>query len=304
MSTIERALQKNKQAKQASKAEAATQTSDSQIEKAVATAPESPQVETSSHHTTSHQPALSGNALDIPLQQLSNEGFVSVGEQRALINEEYRAIKRKLLNNAFGPLASTLRNSNIIMVTSSSPSEGKTFTAVNLALSIALEQDKTVLLVDADVLRPKVMTTLKLQQQEGLMEFLLGEKQNVAEVMYRTNLDKLRIIPAGKSHHLSTELLASEKMREAVEEFANRYTDRVVIVDTPPLLGINETSVLANLAGQAVMVVEEGKARMRDIRMATELFDPQMAVGFVVNKSLQNDKDRLGYGYYYAAEAS
>lgn len=240
--------------------------------------------------------------IQIDLEKLEAKGFVanSTTSSRKLINEEYRAIKRKVLNNAFGPLSKSLNNSNIIMVTSSRPSEGKTFTAVNLALSIALEKDKTVLLVDADVLKPNVMRTLELKNQEGLMEYLLGEKTDISEVMCNTNVPNLRIIPAGKSHHLSTELLASEKMSQAVEEFANRYPDRVVIVDTPPLLGINETAILANLAGQAIVVTEENKSKLIDVQKAVAHLSPDMAIGFVVNKSQSSNKDGTGYGYYYA----
>ena len=251
-----------------------------------------------------HAESFKGNdvvsSIDIDLAMLEQKGFVSTNSQRQLINEEYRAIKRKLLDNAFGPLSKSLNNSNIIMVTSCRPGEGKTFTAINLALSIALEKDKTVLLVDADVLRPNVMKTLELENRQGLMEYLLGEKENLSDVMCKTNLDNLRIIPAGKSHHLSTELLASEKMFEAVEEFANRYTDRVVIVDTPPLLGINETAVLANLAGQALVVTEESKTKLLDVELAVKQLNPEMAIGFIVNKSEKVDSGNTGYGYYYA----
>ncbi len=240
------------------------------------------------------------STIQIDFEMLEKKGFVSTNSQRQLINEEFRAIKRKLLDNAFGPLSKSLKNSNIIMVTSSRPGEGKTFTAINLALSIALEKDKTVLLVDADVIRPGVMRTLELERKQGLMEYLLGKKQDISEVIYKTNLDNLRIIPAGQSHHLSTELLASEKMFEAVEEFANRYTDRVVIVDTPPLLGINETAILANLAGQALVVTEESKTKLVDIEEAVKQLNPEMAIGFVVNKSEKVNTKGLGYGYYYA----
>ncbi|PKG93029.1 XrtA-associated tyrosine autokinase [Paraglaciecola sp. MB-3u-78] len=243
------------------------------------------------------------STIQIDFAMLEKKGFVSINSQRQLINEEYRAIKRKLLDNAFGPLSKSLNNSNIIMVTSSRPGEGKTFTAINLALSIALEKDKTVLLVDADVLRPNVMKTLELESKQGLMEYLLGENKDISEVMYKTNLDNLRIIPAGQSHHLSTELLASEKMFHAVKEFANRYPDRVVIVDTPPLLGINETAILANLAGQALVVTEESKTRLVDVEQAVKQLNPEMAIGFLVNKSARVDsKDSgqgYGYGYYY-----
>jgi protein-tyrosine kinase len=237
--------------------------------------------------------------LHIDLQRLEKMGFVGLETSRNLINEEYREIKRKLLTNAFGPLASTMSNSNIIMISSARPAEGKTFTAVNLALSIAAEQDKTVLLVDADVLKPNVFRTLDIEPKNGLMEYLLGAVDDLSDIIYHTSVPKLRLIPAGQSHHLSTELLASAVMKKTVEEFSNRYPDRVVIIDTPPLIGINETAVLANLAGQAVIVVEEGRSKLNDIQRAVERLNPDMAIGFVVNKSTTFSDKGGYYGYQY-----
>ncbi|MEM7420626.1 MAG: XrtA-associated tyrosine autokinase [Pseudomonadota bacterium] len=241
----------------------------------------------------------------IDFERLEKNGHISLTGERKQINEEYREIKRKLLANSFGSLSKTLHNPNIIMVTSSRPSEGKTFTATNLAMSIASEQDKTVLLVDADVLKPNVLNTLGLERRKGLMEYLTGDVEDIADVLYPTNIDKLKIIPAGKSHHLSTELLASQKMHDTVDEFANRYPDRIVIFDTPPLIGINESAILANFAGQAVVVVEEGRAKINDIKMSVERLNPDMAIGFVVNKSIHNDTDGSGYyGYYYSERSN
>lgn len=237
--------------------------------------------------------------FEIDLAALEKKGFVSTGSARSHISEEYREIKRKLLANAFGTLSSTLNNSNIIMVTSARPSEGKTFTAVNLAMSIATEQDKRVLLVDADVLKPNTLRTLGLKERSGLMEYLLGDVYEIGEVMFRTNVNKLRIIPAGRSHHLSTELLASQAMSNLINEFSTRYPDRIVVIDTPPLIGINESAVLANFAGQAVVVVEEGRSKMSDIQKAVERLNPDMAIGFVVNKSVNNSDTNGYYGYSY-----
>ena len=135
-----------------------------------------PNVSTSRVKPAKSDGIVSNSKIEIDLDILEQKGFVSTNSQRQVINEEYRAIKRKLLDNAFGPLSKSLKNSNVIIVTSSRQGEGKTFTAINLALSIALEQDKTVLLVDADVLRPNVMRTLELNNEQGLMEYLLGEK--------------------------------------------------------------------------------------------------------------------------------
>lgn len=237
--------------------------------------------------------------FNIDIADLERRGFVSLHSTRSQINEEFREIKRKLLSNAFGALSNTINNANIIMVTSARPSEGKTFTAINLALSIAAEKDKRVLLVDADVLKPNTLRTLGLTERSGLMEYLLGDVKEIGNVMFRSNIDKLRIIPAGRSHHLSTELLASQAMHDLITEFSTRYADRVVIIDTPPIIGINESAVLANFAGQAVVVVEEGRSKLSDIQKAVERLNPNMAIGFVVNKSLNTSEQTGYYGYHY-----
>ena len=309
--TIEKALQKQKEAKAAKQNDNAEGTlEDTQVSSQSEESEVSIEIPTSSNIPADKvvvdekEFINKKSPLDeftINFERLDKNGHISLNGDRKQINEEYREIKRKLLANAFGSLAKTLHNPNIIMVTSSRPSEGKTFTATNLAMSIASEQDKTVLLVDADVLKPNVLNTLGLERRKGLMEYLTGDVDDISDVLYPTNIDKLKIIPAGKSHHLSTELLASQKMHETVDEFANRYPDRIVIFDTPPLIGINESAILANFAGQAVVVVEEGKAKIGDIKMSVERLNPDMAIGFVVNKSVHNDTDGSGYyGYYYS----
>ncbi|MEW9798993.1 XrtA-associated tyrosine autokinase [Alteromonas sp. CYL-A6] len=297
--TIEQALQKQKEAREKQKLAEQQQAEASQAAPAPSSEPAPAPALPVTNETDGGSPNL--KPFNIDLDSLSGKGLVSLSGDRKAINEEYREIKRKLLTNAFGKLSKTLKNPNIIMVSSSRPSEGKTFTATNLALSIASEQDKTVLLVDADVLKPNVLATLGLERRKGLMEYLTGDVKDISEVLYPTNIDKLKIIPAGKSHHLSTELLASQKMHDTVDEFANRYPDRVVIFDTPPMIGINESAILASFAGQAVIVVEEGKTKISDIRHSVEGLNPDMAIGFVVNKSVHVDSEGTGYyGYYYA----
>lgn len=234
---------------------------------------------------------------------LEERGYLIDTGNRKSIKDEFRQIKRKLLNNAFGSGAKTLNNSNLIMVSSAKPNEGKTFVAINLALSIALEQDKTVLLVDADVLRPSVIRELGLEDTSGIIEYLLGKTEQVGDIIYNTDIDKLKLIPAGKPHHLSNELLASEKMAILANELANRYPDRVVIFDCPPLIGVTETHVLANLMGQAVIVVEESKSSIADIKSATEHLNEDLALGLVLNKAIRSHKDLYGYyGYGYGAQ--
>lgn len=241
--------------------------------------------------------------LALDKESLDERGYLIDTGDRKSIKDEFRQIKRKLLNNAFGNAAKTLEHSNLVMVSSAKPNEGKTFVAINLALSIALEQDKTVLLVDADVLRPSVNRELGIQEFPGIIEYLLGNAEQVSDIIYNTDIDKLKLIPAGKPHHLSNELLASEKMVALANELANRYPDRIVIFDCPPLIGVTETLVLANLMGQALIVVEESKSTIADIKSATEHLNENLALGLVLNKAIRSHKDLYGYyGYGYGAK--
>lgn len=242
------------------------------------------------------------NILSIDKNLLKEKGYLIDTRERQPIENELRQIKRKLLNNAFGKNAKLLKHPNLIMVTSPKPNEGKSFISINLALSIALEQDKTVLLVDADVLRPSVNRELGIEQTNGLIEYLLKDDEEVSNVIFNTNIDKLKLIPAGKPHHLSNELLASEKMVLLADELANRYPDRVVIFDCPPLIGISETLVLSNLVGQAVIVVEESKTSIASIQEATKPLNDELALGIVLNKAIRTHKEV--YGYYGYDEKS
>ncbi|WP_440874889.1 XrtA-associated tyrosine autokinase [Thalassotalea sp. PLHSN55] len=289
MSTIEKALEKQKAKQEQTKTAAVEPT------------PQAEPVEATDNNASSHVQAPT--PFEINTNSLEQRGFLIDTGTRKSIKDEFRQIKRKLLNNAFGSGAKMLNNSNLIMVSSSKPNEGKTFVSINLALSIALEKDKTVLLIDADVLRPSVNRELGLEQAPGLIEYLLGDKNDIGEVMYHTSIDKLNIIPAGVPHHLSNELLASDRMLSLAQELANRYPDRVVIFDCPPLVGVTETIVLSSLMGQAIVVVEESKTQIADIKKATANLSEDLAVGLVVNKAIRSHKDMYGYyGYGYNAK--
>jgi receptor protein-tyrosine kinase len=233
-------------------------------------------------------------------ERLTERGFIYNSDSAHHIQEEFRHIKRKLLNNAFGLAAKTLKHSNLIMVSSSNPNEGKTFISINLALSIALEQDNTVLLIDADVLRPSLHRELEFENKKGLIEYLLSEVDSLSEVIYNTSIPNLKIIPAGKPHHLTNELLASTRMAQLAEELAERYPDRLVIFDSPPILGVTETPVLSSLVGQALVVVEESKTKINDVKRAVSQLNEDIAIGCVMNKTIRSNKDVYGYyGYGY-----
>ncbi|WNC68470.1 XrtA-associated tyrosine autokinase [Thalassotalea nanhaiensis] len=246
--------------------------------------------------------STANNYFEIDTQKLSNNDFIiqDIEDSKQTLIAEFRQIKRKLLNNAFGAVAKTLQNPNLIMITSPKANEGKTFIALNLALSIAQEQDKTVLLIDADVLRPSVLNECGVKSKPGLIEYLLNDSKDIRDIIYHTNIDNLKIIPAGTPHHLSNELLASERMAKLAQELSSRYPDRVVIFDSPPLLGISETSVLAQLMGQALIAVEENRTSLHDVQQASALLHDELAKGLVLNKAFHAQKELYGYyGYGY-----
>lgn len=240
--------------------------------------------------------------LTLDLKRLHDLGMVVPDTARSQIKEEFRHIKRPLLMNAAGKGTSILKHANLIMVSSAHPGEGKTFTAANLALSIAAERDKTVLLVDCDVVRPALGNLLGYSSQRGLVDYLINPSLDLSDLMLKTDLPTLSVLPAGNPHHLSTELLASDAMQALTAEFSTRYSDRVVIFDSPPLLATTESCVLAHLMGQIVIVVEAERTTRSDVREALERLGslPETAVGFVLNKTRhEREAGYYGYGYGY-----
>ncbi len=212
-----------------------------------------------------NQPINIGNSIagkeivDIDWTRLSALGFLTPGDSNTQAIEEYRSIKRPIMSNAFGKGSVGINRANLILVTSSLPGEGKTFTAINLALSIANERDTQVLLIDADVARPSVSKVLGINPGLGLIDYLEEQDVSFSDIIIDTNMPGFRVVPAGKLHKYSTELLSSDKMVLLVEELSNRYPDRIIIFDSPPLLAATQGEVLAKLVGQVLLVVEAEK---------------------------------------------
>ena len=216
--------------------------------------------------------------------------------------DEYRRIKRPLLSNAFGKTASLVDRGNLILVTSSVPNEGKTHTAVNLALSMAQERDHTVLLVDCDVAKQGISRRLGLGHMPGLVDVLENEDFDVSDALLRTDIPELTVLCAGKQHEYVAELLASKRMSSLVDEMASRYEDRVIIFDAPPLLPTPQTQVLAGLVGQIVFIIEAGTTPQHVAAEALEMLPDEKAIGLVINKS-EGTFGRSGYYYgYYGTE--
>ncbi len=239
----------------------------------------------------------SSRKVTLDLDALVATGIVSPNAPRSQIADQYRVIKRPLIANAMGKGASVVANGNLIMVTSALAGEGKSFTALNLAMSIATELDNTVMLVDADVARPSVLRMLGLPAGPGLLDLLIGGTQDLSQVLLRTNVDKLTILPSGTPHARATELLASDAMTQLIQDIAKRYSDRIVIFDSPPLLLTTESRVLASHMGQIVVVVHAEKTLQSDVQQALATIEACPVKLMVLNQARVVSKGAYGYGY-------
>ena len=238
-----------------------------------------------------------GAFVELNLARLRTQGFVTPDAPTSRIADEYRVIKRPIIKNALGQGDERVRHGNLIMVTSSLPGEGKTFTSINLAMSIAMEYDSRVLLVDGDVAHPSMPGMLGTPHSPGLLDLLTRDDVDVADALIRTNVERLTLLPAGSRQRRSTELLASEQMASLLRELASRYSDRIVIFDSPPLLATTEARVLATHMGQIVMVVAADSTSHHALNQALATIESCDIVLMLLNKAGQTDVGTY-YGYY------
>ena len=258
--------------------------------------------EASDHETAAAAPVPRSREVSIDFAGLRRQGIMVPGERRSALAEEFRLMKRPILNNAFTANdPARVPRGRLVMVTSSLPREGKTFTTINLALSMAMEVERTVLLVDADVARPGIPETLGIEADRGLMDVLTEPDITIPDVLLRTNVPNLSILPAGRPHGQSTELLASTAMMRLVNDLLDRYQDRMILFDSPPLLATSEPGVLATHMGQVLMVVEAEHTPRSSVERAMEQLSGCDVVLTTLNKA--TPLPGMGYGgYYYSQE--
>ena len=277
-----------------------------QLRQAGADMPSAPPVaqaaDASQKFLTEAQPTALSRHVEIDLAALAAKGIVSPNAPRSQIADQFRLIKRPLISNAMGKGASVIVNGNLIMVASALTGEGKTFTAINLAMSMATELDYTVMLVDADVARPSVMNVLGLPDGPGLLDLVLNESKNMSSVLLKTNIEKLTILPSGTPHARATELLASDAMTRLLDDMGKRYSDRIIVFDSPPLLSTTESRVLASHMGQIVMVVQAEKTLQSDVAQALAAIEACPVKLMLLNQARTNSKGGYGYGYGYGYE--
>lgn len=238
------------------------------------------------------------NYVSIDWSTLASEGFLDQNDTKSQLAEEFRVIKRPIVNNMQGSDVNGIKRSNLILICSSLPGEGKTFVSINLALSIANELDKSVLLIDADVEKPSISKQLGIKQSPGLIEYLENEQVTFSDILLKTDLPNLNVIPAGKRHKYSTELLSSQRMYLFAEEVSRRYKDRIVVFDSPPLLVATQAQILAELVGQVILVIAAEETPQNVVNESIAKLTNCDVVMTLLNKT-KKDFDLYGYGYGY-----
>jgi len=250
-------------------------------------------------------PPVPERIVDVDEDALRASGLLPPQHQARRIAEQYRQIKRPLVANAIGRGTARLPNAHLIMMASAMPGEGKTFTSINLAFSMASEKDVRVLLVDADVAKPHISRLLGLDKERGLLDALQDPLADVEAMVLPTSVPGLSVLPAGKWSDHATELLASARMHEVVASIGRRDPNRIVLFDSPPLLLTTESQALAQVVGQIVLVVCANKSPQHVVLDAISHLGENRAISLVLNQSVaSSDSSYYYYGYGQSRDSS
>jgi protein-tyrosine kinase len=242
------------------------------------------------------EPEVIAPARTIPINQdaLRAAGLLPPPHQERELAQQYRQIKRPLINRALGRGVEALPQGNLIMVASAVPGEGKTFMSLNLALSMRLEEDLTVLLVDGDVVNPRLSQVLGAQSEPGLLDVIKDPSVSLPSLLMPTDVPGLSFLPAGRPDDKSTELLASSRMQQVVAQLAAQDPTRLVVFDSAPLLLTTESQALAQVSGQILIVVRAEQTPQQVVFEAIETLAEDKPVSLVLNQCV-----RQPHGYYY-----
>jgi protein-tyrosine kinase len=236
--------------------------------------------------------------VEIDAGRLARAGMFTPGTTVNRTTEEFRLIKRAVLERTDKARSDGAANANLVMVTSTREGEGKTFVAINLAFSLAAEQERSVILVDADPAKSSIAQCLQLQVEHGLIDLLQGNGLRPEDVVLPTSITGLSILPAGRRHALGAELFASERMSALLHALCVAMPHAILILDAPPVLATSEPSALARHVDQTLLVVEADKTSRAAIIEALNLIGICPQIGLVLNKA----RFRFGavrFGAYY-----
>ena len=237
----------------------------------------------------------------IEMAALARAGMFDWSHGRSRISEEFRLAQRQLLRAAFAPTAEA-GVSNLVMVTSARPGEGKTFTAVNLAGSVALQGDHHVLLIDSDSKRDSICQALGLADAPGVLDLAANPNLDPNEVILRTEIENLSLLPVGQERGRSSELFASRDMTQLIQRLGRRYSDRLLVLDSAPCLSTSDPAALAPVVGQILFVVEAERTQREEVESALDLIQACPLIMLLLNKVQVTNRYTFGaYSNYYSS---
>ncbi|MGD2167199.1 MAG: CpsD/CapB family tyrosine-protein kinase [Gammaproteobacteria bacterium] len=256
-----------------------------------------PQSKTIVRNGAAHEELVAeGRMIEFSTSALSEAGLCALENSR--LADEYRLIKQPILRKAAEEVPENPRG-NLVMVASSLGGEGKTFTSVNLSLSLASEKDWQVLLVDVDCRNPQLSRLLGVEKEPGLMDLLKDPSVSLESVVLPTNISGLSVLPLGSRDGHAAEYLRSSQMDELCERLASMRQGQIVIFDSSPLLLTSESSILSRSVGQIALVVLADATPRHAVHEAIEKLDSDKAIGLVLNRADESG-DLLTYGSYHA----
>jgi exopolysaccharide/PEP-CTERM locus tyrosine autokinase len=245
--------------------------------------------------TTAQVAAL--RVISIDQEALRAAGLLAPKHQEREIASQYRHIKRPVISAAMGRGQEPLPNGRLVMVASALPGEGKTFTAINLAFSMAMEKDLHVVLVDGDVAKPQISRMFGVEAEPGLLDALGDPSIELERLILPTDVPNLLLLPAGTRSDRATELLASERMADAMQALLRKDDRRIFAFDSPPLLLSTEAPALAEVAGQIVVVVRAEYTEHHVLLDALNRLPEGSSPSLVLNQSTQKSAGYYYYGY-------
>jgi receptor protein-tyrosine kinase len=244
--------------------------------------------------------ALQG-PVSIDAVSLERAGMVDWSRTRTRISEEFRLVQRQILRSAFGPGAEP-GFSNLLLVTSARPGEGKSFMSTNLAGSIARQGDHHVLLIDSDSKRDSICYSFGLSQARGLLDLAANPKLDPAPLIVKTPIERLSILPVGRERERSAELFSTKEMTRLIQSLGRRYADRLLILDAPPCLSTSDPAVLSQVVGQILFVVEADRTQRDEIEASLDLIQACPSITLVLNKQQISSRYTFGaYSSYYSS---
>lgn len=231
---------------------------------------------------------------------LRASGLLPQADRERELADQYRAIKRPLIQAAFySEPAAGSPPPQLIMIGSALPGDGKTFTGVNLAFSMAREKDHSVILIDGDVIKPHVSKLFGIDKEPGLLDALANPAIDITSLVLPTDIPGLSLLPSGVPTENATELLASDRMAQIVHQLAQIDPRGILLFDSLPILLTSESRVLTTLMGQIVLVVKAGETPQQAVTDALAAIGPDKKVWLVLNQAELSGPLGYYYGYRY-----